>query len=86
MHQGCREHKGYLDEAEEDEDDETLEVKVFEEVRLVVLETFYRIRNECAKKDRQKEMDQNESIEDNDDDNPLEIPFTTETSIKDLLE
>ena len=54
-----------------------------------MLETFYRIRNECAKKERQKEMDENEAIEDNEeneDGNPLELPFTTETSIKELLE
>ena len=37
MHQGCREAKGFLDEAEVDDEDEQLQVKVFEEVRLVVL-------------------------------------------------
>ena len=66
MHKGCREAKGLIDEAEEDEIDERLEVVVFEEVRIVVIETYLEIRNRLKAKEakmKERNRDPNEELD-----------------------
>ena len=86
MHKGSREAKGLIDEAEEDEIDERLEVVVFEEVRIVVIETYLEIRNKLKAKEakmKERNRDPNEELEEPDEAD--EVKFSEGLKIIELL-
>ena len=74
MHKGCKEAKGLEDLIEDDEVDENLEVTVYEDVRIVVIEKYLEIRNGLKKKEAEENT--KETVEEEDEEeNPIEVKF-----------